>query len=86
MHRVAFPQAADRLPSAFQKATETSAPGASSSTASWSKPTPRCRSPSARASAAVTGLAPPRASITTKSFPAPCILRNASPGPALSCP
>ena len=53
--RVALPQASAGEPSALQKSTSAAAPAPSRITASWSNPTPRLRSPSARASAGVTG-------------------------------
>ncbi len=78
--RVALPQAPARLPSAFQKSSVKSAPVSPGRiSASWSKPTPRLRSPSARASAGVVTAAPARESMTTKSLPAPCILRKRRP-------
>lgn len=47
--------------------------------ASWSNPTPRCRSPSPRARASVVTAGRPRESKITKSFPAPCHFMKGRP-------
>jgi hypothetical protein len=77
--RVALPQAPAVDPSAFQNVSRMSAASSASITASWSNPTPRWRSPSARASAGVTNGVDPRWSMTTKSLPSPCIFMKGRP-------
>jgi hypothetical protein len=76
--RVALPQAPAAEPSGLKMRMNTSAPVASgaSSTISWSQPIPVRRSASALIRAAVSGSLAGRPSSTTKSLPAPCILKK----------
>ena len=73
--RAPFPQAIAVLPSGFQmRMIASPAPLGGSMDRSWSKPTPRCRSPMRFAASAENATFCARASITTKSLPSPFIL------------
>src|SRR6266849_1601091 len=76
MQRVPLPQASASPPSALRMRMKTSAPRvfAFSRTRSWSQPTPLCRSAMARTAFSASASLRPRASMTTKSLPSPCIL------------
>ena len=81
MQRVALPQACARLPSAFQKRTAAVVLPPGRISASWSKPTPRCRSPMARTSAGASAVSRCRWSMMTKSLPSPVHLAKCQARP-----